>query len=110
MNGNVTWETLSWVIGICSIVGAIVSGFLWKIHYDINGVKREAYEKADKNAKDIADLKAEIPEKYVSKSDHSEGNSQLLRAIEGLAGRIDSRIDSLTQSLMTVLRARGSSE
>ncbi len=102
MNGPVTWETLSWVIGVCSIVGAIVSGFLWKIHYDINAVKKEAADDAEANAKELATHKIHVAETYISKAGHRETTDQILRAIEGLGGRID--------TLFTGRRSRGSSE
>ncbi|ASW06324.1 hypothetical protein CKA34_10800 [Rhizobium sp. 11515TR] len=52
--------------------------------------------------KELADYKTHVAETYISKAGHRETTDQILRAIEGLGGRID--------SLFTARRSRGSSE
>lgn len=91
MNGPITWETLSWFIGAVSLTVSVCFGIWWKLDAKIRTVEKE-----------LADTKLHMAESYISKAGYRETTDQILRAIEGLGGRID--------SLFTARRSRGSSE
>jgi hypothetical protein len=102
MNGQVTWDNLTWFVGVLAVVVAACFGIWWKLDAKIKAVEEEAAEEAAANAKELANHKIHVAETYISKAGHRETTDQILRAIEGLGGRID--------SLFTARRSRGSSE
>ncbi|OCJ12447.1 hypothetical protein A6U86_05330 [Rhizobium sp. AC27/96] len=91
MNVSLTWETLSAVAG--GIVTIIVVAFgVWKFfRAEVEKVETRVAE----NAKELANYKTHVAETYISKAGHRETTDQILRAIEGLGGRIDSLFQSI---------------
>ncbi|WP_246755155.1 MULTISPECIES: hypothetical protein [Rhizobium] len=106
MNGPVTWETLSWLVGAISLVVGVCFGIWWKLDAKIRAVEKEAADETDAVRKELADTKIHMAEHYISKAGHRETTDQILRAIEGLGGRID----SLFQSIPAARRPRNSQD
>ncbi len=98
MNVSLTWENLWMVAG--GIVTIIVTAFaVWKF---FRAEVEKVETKVAATSKELADYKTHVAETYISKAGHRETTDQILRAIEGLGGRID--------SLFTARRTRGSQE
>jgi hypothetical protein len=102
MNGPVTWDNLWVAIGAVGTIVATCLGLWWKLETRIKSVEKEAADDAEANARELAAHKIHVAETYISKAGHRETTDQILRAIEGLGGRID--------SLFTGRRSRGSQE
>jgi hypothetical protein len=98
MNVSLTWENL--YTAVVAIIGLIGTAFVvWRF---FRAEVEKVEMKAAATAKELAEHKIHVAETYISKAGHRETTDQILRAIEGLGGRID--------SLFTGRRSRGSQE
>lgn len=66
------------------VFGAISAGF-WRMW----GLIKEAGEKGEKAQRDLAAHKLHVSETYSTKAGMQEQTAAIMRAIEGVAGRID---------------------
>ncbi|MGN6147083.1 MAG: hypothetical protein ACTHPD_00940 [Rhizomicrobium sp.] len=102
MTGAVTWEVLSWFVGIMAFVIMVCCAILWKL-----------YTLLLKFQQDLSDHKLEVAEKYVTKDGMREQTSQIMGAIGEIKRAIDgtnTRIDMILQNPPSARRSRGSSE
>ncbi|WP_274426729.1 hypothetical protein [Chelativorans sp. YIM 93263] len=114
MEGNVTWQEISFIVG--AIMAVVIAAFAiwWRIESKVNEAKVSAYRKTD-DAKmkadaaaalastareELAQYQRHVAENYVSKAGHRESTDQIMKAIgdigqdmRGIRDRLDNFID-----------------
>lgn len=91
---TITWEVISAVI----VVFGVLSSVWWRV---------EGMIRATTDA--LAAHKLEVAERYVTKAGLTEQTAQLMKAIDGVSGKLDhlnGRIDGLMQPKAAATRAR----
>lgn len=81
-------------VGVALAIFAALSGVFWKM-YDLI---QKAAEKGEQAQRDLAAHKLHAAETFATKQGMQEQTTQLLRAIEGVVGRIDGlseRLDNI---------------
>lgn len=97
-----TWMTgaeLMAVVGFMLTIFGAIGGFWFKLH---GGIER--------NKEDLAEYKLRAAETFATKTGMQEQTSQIMRAIESVANRIDGlteRIDNIMASRNTRTRGGG---
>ena len=109
---TITWEIVSAFL----VVGGVVAGSFWRIWGLIGDAKKEAMLRADVAAalasvarEEIAAHKLHTAETYVTKAGLTEQTAQLMKAIDGVSGKLDhlnGRIDGLMAPKTAASRAR----
>ena len=113
MDWGLFFQALS--IGV-AVLGIVIAGF-WRMWALIKDVRQEANLRAEAaiatanvSRNELAAHKLHIAETYVTKAGMSEQTAQIMKAIDGVAGKLDhlnGRIDGLMQP-KTVARSRSS--
>ncbi len=96
MSGAITWEQVLFFIGLLGTV----AGVWWRIE----GKTKEAAAKGEKAIEDLAAHRLHCSEVFATKQGMHEQTAQLLRAIEGVGGRIDGvheRLDRVLERTAT---------
>lgn len=83
-------------IGLALAIFAALSGVFWKM-YDLI---QKAGEKGEKAQRDLAAHKVHAAEVFATKAGLEQQTSQMLRAIEGVAARIDGLSERLDNILL----------
>lgn len=114
MSGAITWEQILFFFGLLSLVAGIwwrVEGKIDKGKLESSTVAAAANALASLTRQELADHKLHVSETYATKAGMQEQTSQLLRAIEGVGGRIDGvheRLDRMFENPPAARRSRTS--
>ncbi len=77
------------------LVFGAISGAFWRMW----GLIKEAGGKGEKAQTDLAAYKTHVAETYTTKTGMQEQTAQLMKAIEGVGSRLDSRLDGVNERL-----------
>lgn len=109
MTGDVTWDILIWLGG----TGAAVLGLAWRIlswvlaqlkdrDEAIITAKKDAEEKIEhlsasalQTEKHLSEYKTHVAETYVTKSGMAEQTDRIMKAINDVGTRVETRVDGL---------------
>lgn len=98
---TITWE----IIAAFLVVGGAITGAFWRIWGLISEAKKDAVVRAEAAVtlagvarEELADHKLHVAENYVTKAGMAEQTAQIMKAIDGVSGKLDhltGRIDGL---------------
>lgn len=92
MNGAVTWEAVSYFVGLAGIFGGVV----WAIHQRIATVKERIEQVRAHTARDLDAFKLIVSERYIRsealekiEAKQIASETRMTEAMKGLTARID---------------------
>lgn len=124
MTGAVTWEVLVWVVGVITIAGGTVAGFLfwvWRLVSAFNAklAERDTAAQLEKERAKLAEetlrrefneYKIHAAEKYATKDGVTQAIGRMEAAVEKLTGQVHDAVERLTARLDRMLEREGRKE
>ena len=125
MTGAVTWEVLAWVVGIITLAGGTVAGFLYwvwtlvqtgkktladelgKRDFTIEAVAARCKLADEQIGRELTDYKMHVGETFATKAGVSAAVERVEGAVERMTGQMDNGFDRLTQRIDRLLETRG---
>lgn len=120
MTGAVTYEQLTWIIGIIVVAGGVVAGFLiwlWRLFKGFEDALSErdtAAQLEKERAKlveeqlrqALADYKVQVAEKYATKEGVTQAVGRMETAIEKLSSLVHESVERITSRMDRILDGR----
>jgi hypothetical protein len=102
MTGTVTFDQLTWIVGIITVAGGAVAGFLLWVWRIVVGLKADSAAVG----KELSDFKLHAAEKYATKDGVTQAIGRMETAIERLTGQVEAAVERLTVRLDRLLEER----
>lgn len=121
MTGVVTWESIGWVVGIISLAGGAVAGFLFWVWRLVDSFKREtaaALQERDTAAQlekeraklmeseirdELNEYRVHVAEKFATKDGVTQAIGRMEAAVEKLTTQVHDAVERLTNRLDRIL-------
>jgi ubiquinone biosynthesis protein UbiJ len=124
MTGNVSWETLLWVVGIIGAAGATVAGFLFAVWRIVEGIRKDREEEmadlglkieavdaraklaTEMIARDFAEYQRHAGETFATKTGVSSAVERVENSVNSIALKVENAVDRLSDRIDRLLEGR----
>jgi hypothetical protein len=121
VTGTVTFEQLAWIVGIITLAGGAVAGFLFWVWRIVEGQRRELKERdtaaqlekerakliEQELRKEISDFRIHAAQTFATKDGVTAAVGRMEQAIEKLSSLVHESVERITARMDRILDSRG---